>query len=102
MEQLFSKLGYDVRQTLHHITGLLELMAEEPLSRNQSQYLSRCRVSADHLLRTANDLSFLTSSEAAPGPASTVAIRDRVAEIAELMHVLAARKGIELAWTIEP
>ncbi len=102
MEQSLLKLGHDVRQTLHHVTGLLELIGEEPLSRSQSQYLSRCRVSADHLIRRTNDLSVLMNAEDLPGEATTIAIRQKVAEIAELMLVLATDKGLDASWTVDP
>ena len=63
METLLRRLGDEVRETLHQIMGLMGVMTDEPLSERQSQYLARCRASADRLLSGANDLAELARVE---------------------------------------
>ena len=95
MESLIGRLGNEVRETIHHVMGLLELVAEERLSESQSQYLWRCGESTDKLLRTTRDLAELGRAEGVairPNPFSPA---DAVAEIADLMGILAIRKGLE-------
>jgi len=100
LETVYLRLGNDVRQSLHNIMGLLELMAEEPLSECQKEYLLRCRRSADRLLLTANDVSEIAECEPLvlhPGPMSLRAV---VEETVELMSVLARRKGLRMTGTV--
>ena len=100
MEQLFSQLSYDVRQSVHHVNGLLDLIGEEPLSRNQAHLIARCRTIMDQLLRTSEDIAAVTSPEKSPaGQPSAIVLADAVQEITELMQVLAAHKSLSLtAW----
>jgi CheY-like chemotaxis protein len=94
------RLSNKVRETLHQIAGLIELASEEPLSETQSQYLSRCRESADQLVRTANDLAELDRGEVA-ATVAPFASASTIGEVAELMGVLAARKGLKFDWSID-
>ena len=96
MEFLLSRLANDMRQTLHQIVGLIELTAEEPLSSAQSQNLSRCRASADQLLRTAADVSEMALAAPLPATNGAFHLTRAIDEVIDLMRVLAARKHIEL------
>ena len=102
MERTLQRLGNEVRHTLHNIMGLLGLINEELLSDNQSQYLFRCRGSADKLLRLANDLSSLATDEARLGVVKRMPVTETVRDVAELMEVLAVRRGLKLTWSVEP
>ena len=101
MERLLSRLANDMRQTLHHVVGLLELTAEEPLSLAQLQNLSRCRASADQLLRTAADVSELASSEPLPPLTAPFGLACAIAEVIDVMRLLAERKGLELSCSLD-
>jgi CheY-like chemotaxis protein len=102
METLLRRLGDEVRETLHQIMGLMELVTEEPLSERQSQYLSRCRSSADQLLCDANDLAELTRDEFPQGESSPFRVASAVEEIAGLMWLLADHRGEIFRWKLDP
>jgi CheY-like chemotaxis protein len=98
MEPLFLRLSNEVRQDLHHILGLIDFAAEEPLSENQLNHLNRCREAADQLLRTTNDLAELSR----PGGSAAANVSfnasfdasGAIHEVADLMGALAKRKGL--------
>jgi CheY-like chemotaxis protein len=99
--QFLSRLGNEVRQTLYHLTGWLELAAQDPLSESQEQYFACCRESADRLLRIANDLEELARAGAGIPNISPFSVREAIGEVAELMSLLAERNGLELRWTVD-
>jgi signal transduction histidine kinase len=91
---LLLKLGNEVRHTLHHMLGLLDLAAAESRPKVRSSYLSQCRANADQLLRTANDVSELAFDEDAPRRGSPFRLPEMIEEVAESMRTLAAEKGL--------
>ncbi len=105
MESLLSRLGSEVRETLHHVTGLIGLVEEEPLSESQSRHLTRSRESADELLRTVNDLTELARPGATQNPVAgtpaAFALGDALVEIGDSMRTLAYRKGLTFDWMID-
>lgn len=101
MEALLTRLASDMRQTVHHIIGLLELTAEEPLSPGQLQNLSRCRGTADQLLRTASDVSELASSEPLVPSTTPFGLAGAIGEVVDLMRLLADRKGLKLSYLMD-
>lgn len=102
MEPLFSRLGNEVRQGLHHILGLIELASEEPLSRSQSYSLDHCREAADQLRRTADDLTELAREEGPAAASAEFSPAEAMGEVAGLMGALAERKGLSFHWSADP
>ena len=85
--------------------GVIGLVEEEPLSESQSRHLTRSRESADELLRTVNDLTELARPGAAQNPVTgrpaAFVLVDALAEIGDLMSILAYRKGLTFNWMID-
>ena len=92
-----AKLESDARNELHSMMGMLELIAEGPLAPSQSNYLRACRSSADHLLRTIQNVSALVGEEAKEGPFSDFDLQEIVGGVTSLMQAIAERKGLRLA-----
>ncbi len=101
METLLRRIGDEIRETLHQIMGLMELMTDEPLSERQSQYLARCRASADRLLSGANDLAELARVEFPSAEPSPFRVESTIEEIAGLMWLLANRRGAAFHWKLD-
>jgi CheY-like chemotaxis protein len=101
-KSLLFQLEHEVRQSLHHLMGMLELAAEEPLSPAQAGYLSECRGGADRLLQIANDVTELGSDERPHSPGSTFCLAAIVEEVAAIMTALARRKGLEFYLSVDP
>jgi CheY-like chemotaxis protein len=102
MEPFFLRLSNEVRHGLHHILGLIELTAEQPLSESQLHYLDRCRETADQLRREADDLTELARPEGLAADFTSFDASEAIGEIAGLMAALAERKGLSFLWTVDP
>jgi CheY-like chemotaxis protein len=101
MDWLTAKLENDGRNELHSVMGMLELIAEGPLTPSQSNYLGACRSSADRLLRTIQNVSMLMSQETKEeGEISDFDLQEIVGGVTSLMAVIAKRKGLSLACEI--
>src|SRR6476646_10375660 len=101
-KSLLFKLEHELRQSLHHMMGMLELAAEEPLSPSQMGHLSECRAGADRLLQIANDVTELAAPERPHAPDSTFCLSTIVEEVADIMMPLARRKGLEFNLSVDP
>jgi CheY-like chemotaxis protein len=95
------KLGNEVRHTLHHMMGLLDLAEEEALTQVRSRYLSMCRRTAEQLLWMSNDVSELTLEHPAPGEAP-FHFAEMVNEVVALVRPVALRKGLSFDCWIDP
>ena len=101
MESTITTLSREVREAIHHITGLIALASQESLSKQQSLYLAGCREIADRLRRSADDLAELDRPAIRRTPAAfnpAGAIR----EVVDLMGMLALQKGLTFDVAIEP
>ena len=102
MEQIIAKLENDVRNELHSVMGMLELIARGPLTQAQSEYLRSCKASADHLLRSIQNVSAFLSSDADAARTAIFDLHEVLANLTNLMKALAARKGLNLSLEIRP
>jgi len=100
-DALLARLTTEVRHALHHVLGSLELAAEDPLSRQQSKYLGRCRESAHELLRIANDVSELADSGSFDQTPSKIQFSEMLEGFSNLIGIRAARKGLDLRWSVD-
>jgi len=100
MDWLMAKLENDAANELHSMLGILELIAEGPLTPSQSKYLRVCRSSADRLLRNIQNVSMLVNPDTAPGNISDFDLQATLQGVTSLMEVLAQRKGLNLACEI--
>jgi signal transduction histidine kinase len=98
-----ASVSHEIRTPLNGIIGMLDLMALDRLSVDQTQRLQTARTSSDHLLDILNDILDAASLEA-----GTFEIRRSDAPLAPLLTATlaafegrAAAKGIALASTID-
>jgi len=94
MEQLISKLRTDAHNTAHSVLGMLELIAEDPLSRRQREYVHVCRSSIDNLLRTVEDIGELVHPDTLAIEQADFDLQEAVSAVAGLMESLARKKGL--------
>lgn len=102
MNWLIAKLESDARDELHSLMGMLELIADGPLAASQSNYLTACRMSADRLLRTIQNVSVLLSQEPYEAQVSDFDLHDIVEGVTSLMEPLAQRRELGLVCVIPP
>ena len=100
MQPLIAKLENSARNGLHSVMGMLELLAQGPLTTSQREYLSVCRSSTDRVLRTIQNVVELLSTENEVSLASEFDLQKLLAEIAGITKILAERKGLEFTFEL--
>jgi len=98
MEQLIAKLENDAKNELHSVMGMLELIAEGPLSQLQYDYLRSCRSSADRLLRKIQNVSEYVGPENEKFQTCEFDLQEVAAGVTSLMEMQAQRKGLRLTY----
>jgi signal transduction histidine kinase/DNA-binding NarL/FixJ family response regulator len=102
--RLLATAGHEIRTPLHGIVGMADLLAETPLTPEQSAYVRAVRTSGTALLGLVDDVLDLTRVEAGrlavtPEP---IDLRALVEDVVELMAPRAHGKGLELASIVAP
>ncbi|HTM48207.1 MAG TPA: response regulator [Bryobacteraceae bacterium] len=101
-KSLLFKLEHEIRQTLHHLMGMLEIAMEAPLTAAQAAYLGECRAGADRLLQVANDVAELADPDRPSPSVSTFSPAAMAQEAGEIMAAIALQKGLEFRLSVEP
>ena len=101
VEQIIAKLENDACDALHAVMGMLETIAQEPLTEAQWGYLRTCRSSMDRLLLSMENVAaFLDPASLSPaslGPTGDAAqsscfnLREVIAELAGVMETSSGR-----------
>jgi signal transduction histidine kinase/CheY-like chemotaxis protein len=102
--RLLATAGHEIRTPLHGIVGMADLLAETPLTPEQSAYVRAVRTSGTALLGLVDDVLDLTRVEAgrlAPTP-EPIDLQALVEDVVELMAPRAHGKGLELASIVAP
>lgn len=94
MKQLVGKLENDSRNELHSVMGMLELIAEGPLTELQYDYLRTCRSSADRVLRTVQSVSEFLTPDNENAHVCNFDLQEAVANVTSVMESLAQHKGL--------
>ena len=102
-----ANMSHEIRTPLYAVMGFAELLHERkagPLTDEQHEYLGDILTSSQHLLQILNDVLDLSKVEAGrldfhPEP---VDLNMVVVETCELMHALAADKGISIGVEVDP
>lgn len=94
MKQLVAKLENDSRNELHSVMGMLELIAEGPLTELQYDYLRTCRSGADRVLRTVQSVCEFLTPENETAQVCHFDLREAVTNVTSVMESLAQHKGL--------
>lgn len=100
-DHLLARLSSEVRDTLHQILGGVEIISGEPLSRQQTKHLDRCRESARELLRIANDVSELADFGPFHETPSAFELSRELEQFGTLVGIRAAHKKLDLQWRLD-
>jgi len=100
MERAIAKLNENARNELHSIMGMLELVAEGPLTESQYKNLLIIRSSADRLLRSIEDVTQFVSPSTQQPRLSAFDLPSVVADTSALMGDLARLKGLTFTFEI--
>jgi len=99
-----ANMSHEIRTPFHGMLGMMSLLQEGGLSRQQAIYLDTARDSAQHLLTILNDildLSQLESGRLQVTP-QTVDLPQLIAQVDALMRAQAHAKGLALVVEVAP
>ncbi len=101
-QRIIASFRNDARNDLHALMGMLELIAQGRLSRDQLDYLTVSKSTADRLLRAVENVGILLGRDTEPAQMVPFRLRQVLSDLTHLMEALAARKGLALDCEILP
>jgi signal transduction histidine kinase/DNA-binding response OmpR family regulator len=102
--EFVANMSHEIRTPMNGVLGMTELLLDAPQPPEHRQYLEIVKTSADALLHIINDILDFSKIEAgklelSPHP---FAVRELVADTAQMFALPAHRKGLELTYRVAP
>ncbi len=97
--EFLANMSHEIRTPMHGVLGMLDLLADTPISREQEEYIQSAQASAETLLSLINDILDFSKIEAGKLELEQIDfdIRELIEHLAVLLAERAQKKGLELA-----
>lgn len=97
-------MSHEIRTPMNGVIGIVDLLRNTPLSKEQHEYLDIIRTSGDSLLRIISDILDLSKIETDTLRLERrrFEVRPKMQEALALLRVVAEEKGIQLHLNIDP
>ena len=102
--QFLANMSHEIRTPMHGVLGMADLLTSTKLDTKQTRFVDTIRKSANNLLQLINEILDFSKIESGQASLANIefGLRSLVEETVELMSEKAYRKGLEMAYWIEP
>lgn len=102
--EFLASMSHEIRNPIHVITGMSEILAGTNLAEDQRDYLRSLRNAGDHLLGLINDILDLSRIESGQLELEEIdfSLKEAAGQVMELYRYRAQEKGIALNLNFEP